>query len=1274
MENISVNKLEIFNERQNILERLLYKNVQLDNSSNRLFDASSAPDKAEVYEKIDEINAILSQAKIMGGIDFKKLDDLSNGYEKYIRDIDSVYMLIKEIDQITSEILNIQIAKTDDLIIKLSNFLQKRNVFTLSNKMAIVNNEFVKLKYKAFGEGNKIIEKGYYKNIFSNVIEKNEMESFVDIELSVFVELIDMIDNIEETLFNLNKRENNKKSLKDSLLSTDIKNQDHIVSHLLEDMNSTVANHNEINKGLFFDARVLTWTLASILIILSVIIGVILRKRMVLAVDNLLEMTQLNLSGDFKELQLLSSKYMKNSELKVEVFSQIHLALNSSAKKQQQMIFDIDTACQGLTMGYLDQNTSYPYQGEYTLIEHSLNVARTSINKLVKEIVRSCDALAMGDLTTLNNPSIFCADYKAIPESITKISLNLQRQLFDMLTVTANMEFGLEDQKKFSLPDDCYHGDFVQIQTRLESTVHFLKQFAQHNNDQNWLKSGLSEMNRQLTGEQPLETLTKNSVDFLSHYFDAPIGYLYRSIEDKNIGKAIRLISHYGVLMDEETRLTQYKFVYPEGVGLIGQVFVSPEIIVKKLAEDERQPISQSGIANAMLNYIVVLPLMHEGKVEGVLELGLYREPSKIQKEFLHQVKSNLGIAINVAVSRDKMKLLLAQSQRQAEELELHQSQLGKSNDELQHKAQQLQEKQQAVELKNEQLEQASIKMEEKTNELMQASRYKSEFLANMSHELRSPLNSLLILSKLLIDNKKGNLNDSEVKYAEVIYRSGSDLLILIEDILDHSKIEAGKTDINFTHENLEAILILLKENFSEIAVEKKLDFRLSYTAAPKIVEVDKKRLVQVITNLLANAFKFTMEGSVSLNVSVHQEGDVYNIEGDEHHKLEFDALCFCVKDTGIGIAQENKERVFRAFAQADGTTSRKFGGTGLGLSISLHLVELMGGFLYLETELHKGSLFYIYIPLRTLNDQVLSENAPIAILDTSKNRQAIARDVVKEKTAIEFVKPKILYVCTLASNSRFMGKIVETKGLKIQTNSAGFSPAVITSTLSEYVGVLVDKQAIGLTAQSEFEQFESKLVECDIPLLVIDESRLSELSSMSESISHKSEMKKLSKFLRSVEANQTLSQQDIMQSYFDQGQMLEGKKVLIVDDNISNVFALTAILENYNMKYAVADDGLQAIEIIKDNQDFDIILMDIMMPELDGYQTMKAIRECPAYLNTPIIALTAKAMPEDRNKCILAGANDYMTKPLDADRLIVLLKMWLATTPNVATLCEINE
>lgn len=1271
MENISVNKLIIINERQNILENLRYKNVQLKNNSIILFNRSDHLIEIDVLQKIAEINELLTKAKKVGGNDFKQLDYLSKIYALYLKNIESAFLLIKETEKTRSEKLKIQFSKSAELLKKLSDELFKRNMIHLVDKLTRFNSEFLVFKYNIYIDKPKVTKNSFYEVGLSNVLTKMDMDKLINYELELFIEFTATIDSLKETIFLLDKRENEKAVLAGKILLLKNNNQDAIILNLLENMNNTVVKYNQQHKTLISEARGTIWTLASILIIVSVIFGALLRKAVVRAVNSLLTLTRLTLSADFKQIQLITNHNLEDKGVKVEAFNEINRALRDISVHQQQMIFDIDTACQGLTMGYLDQNTSFSYQGEYQLIEHSLNVARTSINTIVEETVKSCDAIAEGDLTRLNNLSVFNADYKAIKQSFSNLSLNLQRQLFDILSVTSNMEQGLADKKKFSLPNDYYQGEFAQIHTRLTTTVDYLKQFAQHNFDQNWLKSGLSDMNSQLTGEQPLETLTKNSVDFLCQYFDAPIGYLYRSIEDKNIGRAIRLISHYGVLMDEDTRLTQYKFVYPEGVGLIGQVFVSSQMIVKELAADERQPISQSGIASAMLNYIVVLPLMHEGKVEGVLELGLYRKPSKIQREFLHQVKSNLGIAINVAVSRDKMKLLLARSQHQAVELELHQSKLGSSNCELQHQAKQLQEKQQAVEFKNNQLELASHKMEEKTKELILTSRYKSEFLANMSHELRSPLNSLLILSKLLSDNRKGNLDDNEVKYAEVIHRSGSDLLILIEDILDHSKIEAGKTELHFSHENLEDMLALIKESFSQVALEKKLDFTLSYTAAPMVVEVDKKRLIQVLTNLLANAFKFTLEGSVSLNVSVHQQGEVYDIQGDEHHKLEFDALCFCVKDTGIGIAEEHKENVFKAFAQADGTTSRKFGGTGLGLSISLHLVELMGGFLYLATEIKQGSQFYLYIPLRTLNENVIGEH--VTLLKTASVQQPKVQRAIEKNMSVDLLVPQVLYLCGTASNSRLIEQVLATKGLKIRVISTSFSQALVALSEHHYAGVLLDGQIVENSHLSDVENFEAVLLTRDMPLLVIDETQLNALSPMSQSTNNKSAMHKLTTFVRSLEADLCLSQHAIMQSYFDQTQMLADKKVLIVDDHISNVFALTAILENHKIKYEVANNGLQAIEIIKETKDFDLILMDIMMPDLDGYQTMKAIREYPVYLNTPIIALTAKAMPEDRNKCILAGANDYMTKPLDADRLMVLLKMWLVTTPNVAKLCKIN-
>jgi len=1255
LENLSINKLEIVNNRQNLLEDIRYKSSELNNELSQFLLDPKANNVNRMRVSAQALIVNIENAKVIGGIDLLKLDNLASGFAQFVKNTERLSVLISEINKIKSEAITREVNKIDTLLEQLkTNISYKDKQFTV-NSLYQLNDLYSALKHRIFSHRNSPeLNEEPMTVLMKTLQDKAERIKLVKLNRSEQEQFNSVLLNIKylaDAVIFLDRRIYESKAVENLLLNGYLLPLNEMTAKLLTGLNTNIEHYNANTKAALISSRVTIWTLGSIFILLSLLSGWFLRRKLQQAIEDVGNTIDKIAVGSFKEIQadLQKGELIGLSEL--DEFKRIALSVKSIADYQQRMIFDIDVACQELSKGVLDKQTSFIYQGDYQLIEHSLRSNKEHIKKLAAKILAVCDEMIKGELPTDVSSTVFSGEYKDIYIVLNTMANNLQALLDDLLKVTRGMEHGLCNHAQFVYPSNCYFGGFLSLQEALQICVSNLSLSAQLNSDQNWLKSGLSDLNRQLTGEQPLETLSKNSIDFIAHYLNAPIGYFYRSFQNPKIGKAIRLITHYGVLMDEETRQTRYKFVYPEGVGLIGQVFVSPEIIVKKLAEDERKPVSQSGIANALLNYIVVVPLIHEGHIEGVLELGLYKELSVIQKEFLNQIMSTLGIAMNVAISRDQMKVLLEQSQNQTEELALQQYQLAESNKMLQQKAQQLEDNQQALEEKNNQFEQASITMEEKNHELEQVSQYKSEFLANMSHELRSPLNSLLILSKLLIDNKKGNMDDSEVKYVEIIHRSGSDLLVLIEDILDHAKIEAGKTEINISQESLTDIVQLLTESFHQIALDKGIKFSFSVDEALDVVCVDKQRIIQVLTNLLSNAFKFTQSGRVKVSISQYSKDDEIGVSHVQEHTLAFDALCFCVEDTGIGIAQENKERVFKAFSQADGTTSRKFGGTGLGLSITQHLVELMEGFVHLETEINEGSKFYVYLPV-TVPD--------LKIYKTFEHPQLIHQTSLVNELMID--SPDHRYIDNTTKRLMIIGIAkVDERRFREAINEKGFDYKGVSKmreasekiSLHSYQGVVLFEQSLQVN-DIDYEQLRFKLNVKDIPVLALKpEQGLNEILN----------------FMSEIDQSPTISQNEIMQDYFDKTELLATKKVLIVDDHISNVFALTAILETHHLDYIVAQTGHEAIEAIKLNSDIDIILMDIMMPDLDGYKTIRDIRSNLGYENIPIIALTAKAMPEDRNKCIQAGANDYMAKPLDTKKLLTLMKMWLVISPNLAAL-----
>ncbi len=1260
IENTALNKLAIVNEKQNTIEQLRAEVLQLELETTTVFFDRNDSTELKVSQRLKSLSSRIAKAKAAGGINLLELDKLTNSIEEFSRNGEKLRSIVREIKKINFEWLSPQFEKANLVVSELENSLFDRSNFSLAKTVHSIHLLLMEVKFSYVGYDKtigivKFNEMTNNERILAILVSKIQLATLTKQEQSLYFRLQSFITNNTDTINRLHNRVREKEIIQRRMFQLQLKKHKSIIDQLLLSSNDAVAVYSTLHKRHLAEAKVTLWTGSSVIIILLTLLGCLLRKKLIKPVSDLVEISRLLASSNFQQLLKLTKHSYLDTLLRKDQFGEIARACENSAIYQQGMIFDINTACKGITLGLLEQNGRFDYSGEYQSVECSINESKKSLRTFAIDISTVGEAIASGQLTSSINDSLYLGNFKPIAISFQAIIANQQAQLKDIVTVIKSMELGLEEKQCFVLPSNSYLGEFQRINHSLTHAVGFLSKSVQETLDQDWLKTGLSDMNRQLTGEQPLEALTKNSVDFISQYFNAPIGYIYRTFEDKKFGKAIRMIAHCGILMDDETKATRYKFVYPEGVGLIGQVFVTPDIIIRKLSEDERVPISQSGIAAAILNYVVVVPLIHEGKIEGVLELGLYEPLDYIQKEFLLHVMSTLGIAMNVAISRDKINQLLARSQQQAEELEVQQAKLAHSNDMLSLKAKELEEKQRAVQQKNQQLEQASIAMEDRARELALASKYKSEFLANMSHELRSPLNSLLMLSKLLIDNKQQNLDVTEVNYAQVIYRSGKDLLQLIEDILDLSKIEAGKTDIHYQPIEMSNLVEHVFQRFSQLAKDKQIEFNQKFSDAPTTIQADHQRLLQIMTNLLANAFKFTEVGKVELTIIKVAKGQEIQTSYGYSQQISEESLCFIISDTGIGISEENKIRVFEAFQQADGTMSRKFGGTGLGLAITLQLVELMGGFLTIDSELGVGSTFSVYLPLRPCQGETRKRPKSNKIIQKS----LLTADHVSEKI-IQANQHIVLIYNQDSLETAQICKLIRSKDftLKVVTNI----DSAIEIIDREQPAALITLKELTTSGQSSSVQRLKDIVAAgQLPWY------LTEMT-----IDNQHEIDQLGRFLTGIKNTVLVDNQDNIRSYFDTSLVLIGKSVLIVDDNISNVFALSAILEGHQVNCLIADDGLEAIEIIKDNPDIDLVLMDIMMPVLDGYKAIAAIRGYPEYATTPIIALTAKAMPEDRNKCISAGANDYMTKPIDVEKLLAVMKIWLTTTPNSTKLCDI--
>ena len=585
-----------------------------------------------------------------------------------------------------------------------------------------------------------------------------------------------------------------------------------------------------------------------------------------------------------------------------------------------------------------------------------------------------------------------------------------------------------------------------------------------------------------------------------------------------------------------------------------------------------------SGLGAASPASVVMLPILFEDQVLGVLELASLYQFSDVHLAFFDQFVPTIGVTINTIMANSRTESLLSESQRLAtqlqertEELQRQQAELRNSNEELEDKAALMAKQNRAIEVQNFQIEQARRTLEERAQQLATSSRYKSEFLANMSHELRTPLNSLLVLAKLLAENPDGNLSGKQVEFAMTIHDAGSDLLRLINDILDLSKVEAGKMDVHPSEIPLDGLVEYLDATFRPMATEKGLAFEVDTAASlPQMIYSDEQRLQQVLRNLLSNAVKFTAQGGVRLRVA---PADDVTFTGPLRDEPE--VIAFSVSDTGIGISEEKQHLIFEAFQQADGTTSRRFGGTGLGLSISKDIARLLGGQIKATSRLGHGSTFTLFLPARSL--RVGSGTGPRRIPG-----QALA---------------------ALAAGSRTGGD-----------DYAGLARHFDGKNGSNWAGQQGQPgRAMGSRSAS-----------------------------------------------RPGASGAAAGAQSVQPAAPDPQDALFGAKILIVDDDVRNVFALTSVFERCGAEVLYAENGREGIEALERNEDVRLVLMDIMMPELDGYATTEAIRNMPQFADLPIIAVTAKAMKGDREKAIGSGATDYITKPVDTGHLLAVMRTCL--------------
>jgi CheY-like chemotaxis protein/putative methionine-R-sulfoxide reductase with GAF domain len=965
-----------------------------------------------------------------------------------------------------------------------------------------------------------------------------------------------------------------------------------------------------------------------------------------------------------------------------------------------------------------------------------------------------------------------------------------------------------------------------------------------------------------MQGQKDLEAVSKLIMSELTPLVSAHHGTFYIMEDDGNT-PVLKLIASYAY---KERKHVGNRFHL--GEGLVGQAALEKKAILLTNVPDDYIRIT-SGLGEAPPRNILVLPVLFEGQIKAVIELASFLPFSQIHQLFLDQLAESVGVVINMISANMRTAELLEQSQSltlelqsQSEELRTQQEELKKSNaeleaqattlrtseellkdqqeelqqvnEELEEKASLLAEQNRKVESKNEEVESARLALEEKADQLALSSKYKSEFLANMSHELRTPLNSLLILARLLSENKDGNLTPKQVEFAQTILTSGSDLLNLINDVLDLSKVEAGKMDVNPTDVRLTEVKEFVERSFSALAEQKGLEFRVEVIPdLPQAISTDGGRLQQVLKNLLSNAFKFTQEGDVVLTIRRAEKGRRF-----QNPTLEAatEVIAFAVADTGVGIARDKQKLIFEAFQQADGTTSRKYGGTGLGLSISREIARLLGGEIRVESVEGQGSTFTLFLPARYIprqdgpdrdtidtsnygplgrvqrptgaqwspptqvpqrrpghrdqrrrpagdalqyrperraipqtviaddREQIEEGDRTVLVIENDQNFAKVLLDMARDKgykavveldgeaglKAAREVRPdaitldidmpgmdglEVLDRLKRDPETRHVpvhiisGMEEKREGLKagaiaflakpVSKEALDAAFARISSfidTIPKTLLVVEDNEAqrqsiveliahddVEITAVGSAEEARNKLQEkhfdCmvldlgltndgmsgfdllervksdpdnhDLPIIIYTGKDLSpedetKIKKYAETIivkdvkSPERLLDETALFLHRVEARLPEQKRKMLEHLHDADSVVAGKNVLVVDDDVRNIFSLTSMLEDHGMIVRFAENGKQAIEQLRKDPNVDVVLMDVMMPEMDGYETTKAIRAMDQFKALPIIALTAKAMKGDREKCIAAGASDYITKPVDTDQLLSLLRVWL--------------
>jgi CheY-like chemotaxis protein/signal transduction histidine kinase/HAMP domain-containing protein len=1060
--------------------------------------------------------------------------------------------------------------------------------------------------------------------------------------------------------------------------------------------------------------------------------------------------------------------------------------VNVMAANLTEQVRGIVKVVTAVANGDLKQNLTVKSKGEVAALAETINNMTDTLATFADQVTTVAREVGVeGRLGGQANVPGAAGTWKALTGNVNLLAANLTTQVRAIAEVATAVTKG--DLTR-SIQVEA-RGEVAELKDNINTMIDNLRLTTDRNTEQDWLKTNLAKFTNMLQGQRDLSTVGRLLLSELTPLVNAQLGVIYQ-VESEEL-QTMRLLSAYA-----DDGADGHPLRIRMGEGLIGQCAADRRRLLITDMPTHAVPIG-SALFKVTPSNIIVLPVLFENQVKAVIELASVTEFTALQRMFLEQLTDSIGIVLNSIEATMQTEGLLKQSQQLAGELQTQQRELQQTNEQLEQKAQQLAERNVEVERKNQEIEQARRELEEKAAELALTSKYKSEFLANMSHELRTPLNSILILGQQLADNPDGNLSLKQTEFARTIHGAGTDLLNLISDILDLSKIESGTVTVDAEEIFFSNLLDAVGRPFRHEADTRQLSFKVDLDPAlGRSLITDSKRLQQVLKNLLSNAFKFTDRGGVQLKVSSAPVG------WTSSHPILSQAqsvVAFEVADTGIGIPAEKQKIIFEAFQQADASTSRKYGGTGLGLAISRELSNLLGGEIHLRSVPGVGSTFTLYLPityagpstavrpaktssaaqlqppalqvtlperpieqipddrheiqpgdsilliveddphycrvlvdlardrgfkvlvamrgadalelakqyqpsavsldvflpdmlgwsvLSQLKQNPLTRHIPVQIITLDEDRHhGLARGafsfVTKPTTTEgveaalrrikEYSEPRRKRLLVVEDNLAEQMSISELLGYDdVEIETAGTGRAALDALRRQPADcVVLDLRLPDMSGFEVLEELGADQALSEVPVVVFTGRELSaeedaRLHTMARSIvvkgveSPERLLDETALFLHRVVTELPLEKQRMLERLTSSDEDLVNRTVLLVDDDARNIFALSSVLERRGMRVLTATTGKEAIKLIESKNDIAIVLMDIMMPEMDGYQTMEQIRKNADFRRLPIIALTAKAMKGDREKCLDAGASDYLAKPVNTEQLLSALRSWL--------------